>query len=112
MIVDDHAMVRRGLRFFLKGFEDLELVAEASEGREAVELCAEANPDVILMDMVMPDMYSAAATLQVRKQDPDVKVNSCTRRPWRLAPMRLSASPTRQSGWWLFYTPGEGTNFR
>jgi NarL family two-component system response regulator LiaR len=78
VIVDDHAMLRRGLRFFLKGFDDLELVAEASSGREAIELCAETSPDVILMDMVMPDMDGAAATRLIREQNPDVQVIALT----------------------------------
>jgi NarL family two-component system response regulator LiaR len=78
MIVDDHAMLRRGLRFFLKGFDDLELVAEASGGREAVNLCAKVYPDVILMDMVMPDIDGAAATRLIRQQNPDAQVIALT----------------------------------
>ena len=78
MIVDDHAMLRRGLRFFLKGFDDLELVGEASGGQEAVELCAKTHPDVILMDMVMPDIDGAAATRLIREQTPSVQVIALT----------------------------------
>jgi len=56
MIVDDHAMVRRGLAAMLRAKADLELVAEAQHGREALKLCDSIRPDVILMDLVMPQM--------------------------------------------------------
>jgi two-component system, NarL family, response regulator LiaR len=78
VIVDDHAMLRRGLRFFLKGFEDLELVGEAADGREAVALCAQTEPDVVLMDMVMPEMDGAEVIQIVREQNPHVRVIALT----------------------------------
>lgn len=78
VLVDDHAMLRRGLRFFLMGFDDLELVAEASSGREAAELCAELAPDVVLMDMIMPDMDGAEATRIIRQRYPQVQVIALT----------------------------------
>ncbi len=78
LIVDDHAMLRRGLRFFLKGFDDLELVGEAGSGHEALALCAETEPDVVLMDMVMPEMDGAAATRLVREQHPAIQVIALT----------------------------------
>jgi NarL family two-component system response regulator LiaR len=78
MLVDDHAMVRRGLATFLKIFDDLQLVGEAENGEVAVRLCAEVLPDVILMDMVMPDMDGAAATRLVRQQFPQVQVIALT----------------------------------
>jgi len=78
LIVDDHAMLRRGLRFFLKGFDDLELVGEGSSGKEAIALCAETDPDVILMDMVMPDMDGAKTTQMIREQYPQVQVIALT----------------------------------
>jgi NarL family two-component system response regulator LiaR len=78
IIVDDHAMLRRGLRFFLKGFEDLELVGEATGGAEAIALCAETDPDVILMDMVMPDMDGAEATRAIRRQYPQAQIIALT----------------------------------
>jgi NarL family two-component system response regulator LiaR len=71
-------MLRRGLRFFLKGFEDLELVGEGSSGKEAIALCAETEPDVILMDMVMPDMDGAKTTQIIREQFPQVQVIALT----------------------------------
>ena len=78
MLVDDHAMVRRGLATFLKIFDDLQLVGEAESGADAIELCAEVAPDVILMDMVMPDMNGAAATRAIRQQFPEVQVIALT----------------------------------
>ena len=67
IVVDDHAMLRRGLRFFLKGFDDLELVGEAASAKEAVDLCAQVQPDVVLMDMIMPGMDGAEATRIIRE---------------------------------------------
>jgi NarL family two-component system response regulator LiaR len=78
MLVDDHAMVRRGLATFLKAFDDLQLVGEAENGQAALRLCTEARPDVILMDMVMPDMDGAVATRLIRQQFPQVQVIALT----------------------------------
>jgi NarL family two-component system response regulator LiaR len=78
MIVDDHAMVRRGLATFLKVFDDLELAGEAESGQAAIELCARLQPDVVLMDMVMPDMDGAAATRLIRKQSESIQVIALT----------------------------------
>jgi NarL family two-component system response regulator LiaR len=67
MLVDDHAVVRGGLKFFLLGFDDMELVGEAESGQEALQLCARVQPDVILMDLMMPGMDpSANATRRYR----------------------------------------------
>ncbi|GAB1471682.1 response regulator transcription factor [Chloroflexota bacterium] len=74
MFVDDHAMVRRGLVTFLKVFDDLQLVGEAESGAAAIKLCSEAQPDVVLMDMLMPDMDGATATQLIRQQFPSVQV--------------------------------------
>jgi NarL family two-component system response regulator LiaR len=78
LLVDDHTMVRRGLATFLKVFDDLELAGEAESGAAAIRLCAEVLPDVILMDMVMPDMDGAAATRAIRRQFPQVQVIALT----------------------------------
>jgi NarL family two-component system response regulator LiaR len=78
MLVDDHAMVRRGLDAFLRNVEDFELVGEACDGREAVELCATARPDVILMDLVMPEMGGVAATRHIHQRWPQVQVLALT----------------------------------
>jgi len=78
MLVDDHAMVRKGLATFLKVFDDLELAGEAESGAAAIQLCGEVLPDVILMDMVMPDMDGATATRAIRQQFPHVQVIALT----------------------------------
>ena len=78
MLVDDHLMVRRGLATFLKVYDDLELVGEASSGQEAVQLCGQHQPDVVLMDMVMPDMDGASATRLIRQQFPSIQVLALT----------------------------------
>ena len=78
LVVDDHTMVRRGLATFLKVFDDLELSGEAASGQEAIQLCAQLQPDVVLMDMVMPDMDGATATRLIRKQSPSVQVLALT----------------------------------
>jgi NarL family two-component system response regulator LiaR len=78
MLVDDHTMVRRGLATFLKVFDDLQLAGEAESGAAAIQLCGEILPDVILMDMVMPDMDGAAATRAIRQQFPQVQVIALT----------------------------------
>lgn len=78
MIVDDHAVVRSGLSAFLLAFDDLEMVAEASGGEEAVRRCLSAKPDVILMDLVMPGMDGAAATRAIRQACPGVQVIALT----------------------------------
>jgi NarL family two-component system response regulator LiaR len=78
MLVDDHTMVRRGLATFLKAFDDLELAGEAESGLAAIQLCASFQPDVILMDMVMPDMNGATATRTIRQQFPKVQVIALT----------------------------------
>lgn len=74
MLVDDHAMVRRGLATFLKVFDDLQLAGEAETGEAAIELCAEVLPDVILMDLVLPGIDGASATRTIRQRFPGVQV--------------------------------------
>ena len=78
MIVDDHDMVRRGLASFLKIKADLELVGEARNGREAVRMCEQAQPDVILMDLVMPEMDGTEATRVIRDRWPQVQIIALT----------------------------------
>jgi two-component system, NarL family, response regulator LiaR len=78
LLVDDHSMVRRGLATFLMVFDDLELAGEAESGKAAIRLCAKAMPDVVLMDMVMPDMDGASATRAIREQFPSVQVIALT----------------------------------
>lgn len=78
MIVDDHAVVRSGLAAFLLVYDDLELVAEASSGAEALRLCANKQPHVVLMDLVMPEMDGAAATKAIKRQCPHIQVVALT----------------------------------
>lgn len=78
MIVDDHAVVRSGLGAFLTAFDDLELVAEAGGGQEALHRCSQMDIDVILMDLVMPEMDGASATHAIRRQHPHIQVIALT----------------------------------
>jgi NarL family two-component system response regulator LiaR len=78
LVVDDHAVVRSGLATFLMASEGMQLVGEASNGEEAVRLCEELHPDVVLMDLVMPQMDGATATRAIRRQHPDVQVVALT----------------------------------
>jgi two-component system, NarL family, response regulator LiaR len=78
LVVDDHAMVRRGLATFLKAFDDLELAGEAATGQAGLELCVQLQPDVVLMDMVMPDMDGAAVTRLIRSQSQAIQVIALT----------------------------------
>jgi NarL family two-component system response regulator LiaR len=74
MTVDDHEIMRGGIRFVLLAFDDIELVAEARSGEEAVRLCAEAKPEVVLMDMKMPGMDGVATTKAVKEVWPAAQV--------------------------------------
>ena len=74
MIVDDHPIVRDGLKSMLLAFDDLQLVGEAGDGNEALAQCGQTQPDVILMDMVMPRMDGIAATRAILKQYPQMKI--------------------------------------
>jgi NarL family two-component system response regulator LiaR len=78
MLVDDHAVVRSGLSAFLLAYDDLELVAEAPNGEQALQLCQQAQPDVVLMDLVMPGMDGATATGLIRVQCPNIQVIALT----------------------------------
>jgi two-component system, NarL family, response regulator LiaR len=78
MIVDDHKMIRSGLSAFLMAYDDLELVAEADSGERAVALCHNAKPNVVLMDLVMPNMNGAEATEAILRSCPDMKVIALT----------------------------------
>jgi len=78
MLVDDHAVVRSGLGAFLMVFDELELVGEASSGEEAVRLCDQLKPDVVLMDLVMPGMDGATTTRVIRERCPDIQVIALT----------------------------------
>jgi DNA-binding NarL/FixJ family response regulator len=74
LIVDDHAVVREGLRAFLALQEGLEIVGEAADGMQAVEEARRSNPDVILMDLVMPKLDGVGAMRQLRSERPECRV--------------------------------------
>ena len=74
MIVDDHPMVRQGLRTFFSTCPDIEVIAEAANGLEAVQKCFQCPPDVVLMDMMMPGMDGVTATAKVLEACPDARV--------------------------------------
>ncbi|MBI1278673.1 MAG: response regulator [Anaerolineaceae bacterium] len=78
MIVDDQDVVRRGLNLFFASIDEIELVAEAANGVEAVQLCDEIVPDVILMDLMMPEMDGVAATTIIRQKHPQIQVIALT----------------------------------
>ncbi len=78
MIVDDHAMIRRGLTTFLRAFPDLKLAGEADSGEAAVRLCTELRPDVILMDMALPNMDGPTAIRLIRQRYPRAHVIALT----------------------------------
>jgi two-component system, NarL family, response regulator LiaR len=81
LLVDDHAVVRSGLSAFLLVFDDLELVGEAKNGEEALRMCDRLQPDVILMDLVMPVMDGATATQAIRRRYPHIQVVALTSFP-------------------------------
>lgn len=78
LIVDDHEMVRRGLGLFIRGYDDLLLVGEAANGEEAIQLCDELQPDVVLMDIVMPGMNGIEATKIIQKNAPYIHIIALT----------------------------------
>jgi len=78
MLVDDHSVVRQGLRLFLKYDPELEVVGEASDGAEALCQARELKPDVVLMDLLMPGMDGIAATAAIRRELPDTEVLALT----------------------------------
>jgi NarL family two-component system response regulator LiaR len=78
MLVDDHTVVRSGLSAILLVYDDLELVGEASSGEEAVRICPQVRPDVILMDLVMPGMNGTEATREIRKSYPSIQIVALT----------------------------------
>lgn len=74
VIADDHAILRDGVRALLQLADDIEVVGEAADGAEAIEACRRLRPDLVLMDIAMPGLGGLEATLQIRKELPDVKV--------------------------------------
>jgi NarL family two-component system response regulator YdfI len=74
LVADDHLIIRQGLRLILETEDEFELIGEAADGAEAVRLCAELQPDVVLMDLRMPGMDGLTAIERLREEQPDVAV--------------------------------------
>jgi NarL family two-component system response regulator LiaR len=72
--VDDHEVVRGGIKYALLDYDDVELVGEARDGESAVRLCEQARPDVVLMDLMMPGMDGVETTKAMREQCPQVQI--------------------------------------
>lgn len=78
LLVDDHTLVRQGIRSLLETQDDMEVVGEASGGHEAISMAGDLRPDVTLMDLAMPDMNGMEATRQIKKQHPEIQVLALT----------------------------------
>jgi len=78
LVADDHAVVRQGLRMFLALDDDIEIVGEACDGRQAVDLAHELQPDVILMDLLMPELDGIQAITILRREMPDTEIIALT----------------------------------
>ncbi|HID28949.1 MAG TPA: response regulator transcription factor, partial [Desulfobacterales bacterium] len=74
LIVDDHPVFRKGLRLLLEEEQDLRVVGEAADGREAIDLVCELSPDLVVMDITMPGLNGIDATRQILSESPDTKV--------------------------------------
>lgn len=74
LVVDDHAIIRKGMRAVLELVPDIEMVGEAENGKQAIKLVLELNPDVILMDLMMPEMDGIACIREVKAQRPDSRI--------------------------------------
>lgn len=74
ILADDHQVIRQGLRTLIEQQDDMEVVAEASNGRQAVDMCDDLKPDVVVMDVAMPDLNGIEATRQIANECPSTKV--------------------------------------
>src|SRR4030043_2003227 len=78
LLVDDHAVVRQGLRMFIEMQNDMKVVGEGSNGIEAVDLSARLNPDVILVDLLLPEMDGVEATQKILERSPHSRLHLLT----------------------------------
>jgi two-component system, NarL family, response regulator LiaR len=78
VVVDDHSMVRSGLRLFLLAFDEMVLVGEAANGQEAIRICEQVRPDIVLMDLIMPVMDGTRATRELVSRFPNLRVIGLT----------------------------------
>jgi DNA-binding NarL/FixJ family response regulator len=78
LLVDDHAMVRRGMRDFLSLHDDIEVVGEAADGAEAVERALVLEPDIVVMDLMMPGLDGIEATSRIKAARPDIEIVALT----------------------------------
>lgn len=74
LVVDDHEMVRRGLISYLESEPDIQVIGEAANGQEAIEICRKIQPDVILMDLLMEKMGGIEATKEIKQLSPNIKI--------------------------------------
>ena len=74
ILVDDHVIMRDGLRGLLKAESDIEIVGEADNGRQAVKISLEKNPEIVIMDIAMSDMNGIEATRQIKAENPKIKI--------------------------------------
>jgi NarL family two-component system response regulator LiaR len=78
LVVDDHAVVRSGIEYSLLALDDIQIVGSVSSGAEAIQVCSQLHPDVILMDMMMPEMDGVSATREVLRRCPNAQVIALT----------------------------------
>ena len=78
LIVDDHSLVRNGIRTILSIYDDIEVIGEAENGKEALEICGKCLPDVVLMDLIMPEINGIEATKKILESWPTIKVVTLT----------------------------------
>src|SRR3972149_1292884 len=78
LIAEDHAVVREGIRLILQSQPDMEVIGEAADGREALEKARELHPDIVLMDIGMPEMNGLEATRQIKRSLPETQILALT----------------------------------
>jgi two-component system response regulator NreC len=78
LVVDDHEIVRAGMRLMLEEEPDVDILGEALNGKEAIDMCRELKPDVVIMDITMPDMNGIEATRHIKQEMPEVAVLAMT----------------------------------